>query len=391
MKNTEPSAQKRSTSIRRGVIAVLLLFLFLLLLYVGWRLLFPQPQTPPSGGVSQKDTSSVQADTVVSDSAASTDTLADTADTKDTVAVKPPPKRVVKPEAVKPPKKDTALTADTAAADTTIADTTDSLALQEQDDPCDEDTTSPWIYPEPAGGLHRQITDVSLVSSEKLDIQWRLGEHGQWRTYSGRPIRIDSSQTLFYRGKDSCGNEMAVRSEYYEIRISDVDGYCPEDMEYVEIGDSRFCIDRYEWPNRKGAVPQAYISIYHAKDSCFTVGKRLCTSEEWSMACAGAYGWKYPYGGDYEPRACNTTGDSARAAGSNPECRGYFNVYDMAGNLAEWTDTRARENTSFYNVMGGFWDSGSRSACFDSRYSYFPQNRHNPVGFRCCKDAAAEK
>jgi hypothetical protein len=42
-------------------------------------------------------------------------------------------------------------------------------------------------------------------------------------------------------------------------------------------------------------------------------------------------------------------------------------------------------------VMGGFWQSGPRSGCFDIRYSYFPQNRHNPVGFRCCKDIGPSK
>jgi formylglycine-generating enzyme required for sulfatase activity len=59
----------------------------------------------------------------------------------------------------------------------------------------------------------------------------------------------------------------------------------------------------------------------------------------------------------------------------------------MAGNLAEWTSTPSPQNSSFNNVMGGYWESGSQSRCADARYSYFPQNRHNPVGFRCCKDA----
>jgi formylglycine-generating enzyme required for sulfatase activity len=58
----------------------------------------------------------------------------------------------------------------------------------------------------------------------------------------------------------------------------------------------------------------------------------------------------------------------------------------MAGNLAEWTSTRSSKNDRFYNVMGGFWESGPQSTCFDKRYSYFPQNRHNPVGFRCCSE-----
>ena len=58
----------------------------------------------------------------------------------------------------------------------------------------------------------------------------------------------------------------------------------------------------------------------------------------------------------------------------------------MSGNLLEWTSTRAAENGTFTYAMGGFWESGPKSACGDKRYSYYPQNRHNPVGFRCCGD-----
>ncbi len=390
MKKNSKSIQKRSSITRRVSMTVLLLLLLILLLYVGWRVFFHQPNQQISRSAKHVDTSSSAVDTIVSDSLTdssktSTDTLKDTIETEHSDKFKPesPSNEKTKAPKLKPPQPSTVPdTADT----TDSTDTVDSLSSTEN--PCARDTTTPWIYPEPAGGLHRQVVDVSFVSDEKADIRWRLGESDRWRKYNGRPIRIDSSRTLFYWASDTCGNEMTVRSEYYEIQISDVNGFCPSDMEYIEIGETRFCIDRYEWPNRKGSLPQALISFYHAQDSCFTAGKRLCSSEEWSMACAGAYGWRYPYGKEYEPRACNTTRNAVQNSGSNPECRGYFNVYDMAGNLAEWTDTRAGENNNFYNVMGGFWDSGSRSACFDSRYSYFPQNSHNPVGFRCCKDAA---
>jgi formylglycine-generating enzyme required for sulfatase activity len=158
-------------------------------------------------------------------------------------------------------------------------------------------------------------------------------------------------------------------------------------MEPVRVGATSFCIDRYEWPNRKGHLPRAYVSVFQAMDTCASAGKRLCTADEWTIACTGPYGWKYPYGALYERYACFTHDTTARPSGSRPECRGYFGIFDMSGNCAEWTSTRSAVNPRFYNVMGGFWESGPQSGCFDVRYSYFPQNRHNPVGFRCCKDA----
>jgi formylglycine-generating enzyme required for sulfatase activity len=140
-----------------------------------------------------------------------------------------------------------------------------------------------------------------------------------------------------------------------------------------------------------GRKPKSNISLYQAKDSCVIVGKTLCTTKEWTFACQGGKNRNYPYGNKYEPMACNTRDTTVYKSGSFPECRGYFEVYDMSGNLAEWTDTRSSKNSDFYNVMGGFWKSGSQSSCTKARYSYYPQNYHNPVGFRCCKELQVVK
>jgi formylglycine-generating enzyme required for sulfatase activity len=179
---------------------------------------------------------------------------------------------------------------------------------------------------------------------------------------------------------------MAPRTEKYEIGSARPAGKCAEGMEHVSVSGTSFCVDRYEWPNRKGTRPATFVSLYQAMDSCFSKGKRLCSRDEWKVACAGPYGWQYAYGDQFEPRACVTSDTATWKSGSRPECRGYFGVFDMSGNAMEWTSTRSSANNRFYDVMGGFWESGSQSRCYDVRYSYFPQNRHNPVGFRCCSD-----
>jgi hypothetical protein len=257
---------------------------------------------------------------------------------------------------------------------------------------CRGDTAAPWVYPDPSGGLHRQAVKVIFGATKPCAIEWKTDSTaaGEWKTYRGDTITIEVTTTLFFRAHDSCGNRMEERDERYEIQTAQVSKYCPEDMEYIKVGATRFCIDRYEWPNKKKAQPLSFISIYSAMDSCVCVGKRLCASDEWTLACTGPYGWKYPYGAVYEPRACVSHDTTARPSGSKPECRGFFEVYDMAGNCAEWTNTRSNRNTQFYNVKGGFWESGPHSSCHEVHYSYYPQNRHNPVGFRCCKDAAQQ-
>ena len=259
-------------------------------------------------------------------------------------------------------------------------------------DPCTDDTIPPWVYPDPSGGLHYGKIVVHFVISKPCSISWRFNDKKVWNYYSigSDSIEIAQNTILCYKAKDSCGNTMDTRYEQYEISMPHKQKFCPENMEYVVSGNRKFCIDRYEWPNKKNYKPKSNISIYHAMDSCFKVGKRLCTTEEWSLACSGIHGWKYTYGDNYEPNACVTKDTSVQLIGKRPECRGYFQVFDMSGNLAEWTNTRSVKNRSFYNVMGGFWESGPQSTCIDARYSYYPTNTHNPVGFRCCKEENKE-
>jgi hypothetical protein len=276
---------------------------------------------------------------------------------------------------------------DTARSDTGRAES-DAAFLDRDSLGCKADTGELWVYPEPSGGQHRGPVLVALHGNRICTISWRIEPDTAWREFADTQIDIGKTGTLDFKAVDRCGRVMEPRQEYYEIAPVQTSVECPEAMEFVKIGNTQFCIDRYEWPNRKGAIPVSFVTLYQAMDSCYGAGKRLCTAEEWSLACSGPFSWKYPYGQRYEHNACVTADTIVRPSGSKPECRAYYGAFDMAGNLLEWTSTPAKANPQFNEVMGGFWESGSHSGCFDIRYSYFPQNRHNPVGFRCCKDAS---
>jgi hypothetical protein len=370
---------KRGGNRRFAALLLLLLLLLVILLGIWWWLHQNRQKTTGANGVRPDSTATIDTtrQSIIIDSIADTsyqsmrsDTTADTSRT-DSVqhAAKPRHPRRIRPV------PDSSVQTDTAN------DSTAMVAV----DRCAGDTIAPWVYPDPSGGLHRTTITVRFAATKSCSISWRMSVDSAWQAYTGQPIDISRTASIQFKAIDSCGNSMTPRTETYEIRPLPGPNVCPADMEYIEVQTNRFCIDVYEWPNRKGVRPSSYVSIYQAQDSCFTLGKRLCTQDEWSLACGGPYGWRYPYGAAYEPHACNTRDTTMYLAGSKPECRGYFNVFDMAGNMAEWTDTRSQRNVNFYNVMGGFWESGPAGDCFSVRYSYFPQNRHNPVGFRCCK------
>ena len=83
---------------------------------------------------------------------------------------------------------------------------------------------------------------------------------------------------------------------------------CPDDMVYIAGGPTQigfppplqrwmepvrtvtlegYCVDRYEWPNQKGVLPEGWLTWDEARANCEGVGKRLCTSAEWERACRG--------------------------------------------------------------------------------------------------------
>jgi len=128
---------------------------------------------------------------------------------------------------------------------------------------------------------------------------------------------------------------------------------CPNEM--VSI-NGMFCIDRYEYPNRKGVIPEKGLTWQEAAMACKDEGKRLCTYEEWKLACQGQNGNKYPYGNQFQPGACNdshTPGDrDVMPSGSMQDCVSDFGVYDMSGNVWEWISDSYKNGAS-RGVRGG--------------------------------------
>lgn len=117
-------------------------------------------------------------------------------------------------------------------------------------------------------------------------------------------------------------------------------GLLNETKWFAALADVPYCIDIYEYPNRRGAKP-AQMSYFDAAAACAEEGKRLCSSVEWVRACVGPEGSDFPYGAAYQPARCNTL-DNPRsrglaAAGSYADCVNGYGLFDMSGNAAEWT------------------------------------------------------
>lgn len=172
----------------------------------------------------------------------------------------------------------------------------------------------------------------------------------------------------------------------------------------------RFCVDRYEWPNRVGEKPAVFATWYDAKRSCASAGKRLCQRSEWTLACEGPKRAPYPYGWERFPSPCNVsrpveeadakklvapgTRDAeiarlwqADPIGSHPDCVSAFGAYDMVGNVDEWTDNSEEGSAQISTLNGGYWGP-VRNTCRLTTRSHGPEFQFYQIGFRCCADTA---
>jgi hypothetical protein len=170
----------------------------------------------------------------------------------------------------------------------------------------------------------------------------------------------------------------------------------------------RYCIDRYEYPNKKGSRPEVMNNFYHAQVLCAKEDKRICTETEWTMACEGPSYKPYPYGyvrdskkclGDlpygYPSKAKLWKRDAAEierlwqgvTSGSQPDCVSDYGVHDMPGNADELAASERFNDGKFDNVTtGGPWYKGVRNQCRPKIYEHDEGFQYYYLSFRCCKE-----
>ncbi|HEY3444992.1 MAG TPA: SUMF1/EgtB/PvdO family nonheme iron enzyme [Myxococcales bacterium] len=211
-------------------------------------------------------------------------------------------------------------------------------------------------------------------------------------------------------------------------------GGCPAGMLRV----STFCIDRFEaaleeiladdsrvpWSpyfnpaghrvravSLRGAVPQGYVNETQAAAACAEAGKRMCSDTEWKRACQGPSGTTYPYGNTRQTGVCNDHRSEHPAAelygteaswiyshidspclnqlvdglaltGGYSGCVTAEGVFDMMGNLHEWTADPAG------TFRGGFYVDTVQNGngCLYATTAHDVSHWDYSTGFRCCAD-----
>lgn len=166
------------------------------------------------------------------------------------------------------------------------------------------------------------------------------------------------------------------------------------------------------YPPGKANHPVTEVTWYDAVAYCKWAGKRLPSDQEWEKAARGTDGRMFPWGNEFDINKANTPqrwmalrqeGDTL-PVGSFPGGASPYGVYDMSGNVWEWTSSwykaypgnkHPSENYGeiYKTLKGGSWWDCTFYKCGISapvfNRSFFIRTTHNKsFGFRCAKDAA---
>ncbi len=330
-------------------------------------------------------------------------------------------------------------TTDSAAEETPLAKYQHSIQASESCDACHEKNQVNIFKSSMANDClecHSSGENDSAISvAEKEDKKYTDPYADRLKIAPPPEVNAGMSVPMYYSdtriGKEP--NEMILIPAGKFIRGSN--NRLPDEGPEYEAETKAFWIDKYEvtnlqykqfiyatnrkspkhfrnrtYPEGKVDHPVVFVSWYDAYDYCKWAGKRLPTDIEWEKAARGTDGRNYPWGDEFDVNKVNspvrwstlhmqgdTTPVGSFEAGKSP-----YGLYDMSGNVWEWTDSwytqypgnkwPSENYGELYKVLkGGSWWDCSFYQCGVSapsfNRSYFKQNiKNSSFGFRCAKD-----
>lgn len=160
-----------------------------------------------------------------------------------------------------------------------------------------------------------------------------------------------------------------------------------------------------------GAHPQVCVDWCDASAYCSWRGMRLCGSRQggsldiemlddpslsqWLAACSAEGTTDFPYGQGYVEQQCNdgkAALETTVEVGTSPACVTATGIFDLSGNVAEWTDSCLPPDSNGDNCAqrGGYFGSTTDTlncVAGDDGYTRTSESRSasSPrLGFRCC-------
>ncbi len=147
--------------------------------------------------------------------------------------------------------------------------------------------------------------------------------------------------------------------------------------------------------------PVVLVSLKYAMSYCSWKGNkmgrryRLPTEEEWEKAARGVDSRIFPWGNEWNPDYLNS-GDryeSTTPVSTFSQGRSVYGVYDLVGNLFEWTSTPWEKMTpgkqgEKFVLKGCSWDDLPGTCRAAMRHGRPGKSKHILIGFRCVSEVS---
>ncbi|MBL8050089.1 MAG: SUMF1/EgtB/PvdO family nonheme iron enzyme [Anaerolineales bacterium] len=247
-----------------------------------------------------------------------------------------------------------------------------------------------------------------------------LSLRGELNGFIYQPIDMNNYWVLIPEGEfkmgleDSHYNEVPEHSVYLES--FEIGRYEITNQQFEQCVKAGYCLrtSDVKTPYYKKTHPVVNVSWYAAQDFCKWVGGRLPTEAEWEKAASWDYELnlkrKFPWGDNIDCSFANYYGKNKESdacvgdttpVGSYKAGRSKYEVYDLTGNVWEWTsslpyqypynpnDGREDINSPFIRVArGGSWLDSEFNGRLTTTYrlTFYPLNSSNNLGFRCARD-----
>ncbi len=243
-------------------------------------------------------------------------------------------------------------------------------------------------------------------------------------TYEGTRIGdAPNEMVLISAGEFTMGSDGRLPDEgpAYKVMLKDyfMDRYEVTNLQYKQFIDAtsrkspRYFENR-TFPEGYADHPVVFVSWYDAEAYCAWAGKRLPTGEEWEKGARGDDARVYPWGNKFNITRANMPqrwqtlkeGGSTTPVGAFEEGKSPYGLYDMSGNVWEWTSSwykaypgnkKPTENygETYKTLKGGSWWNCSFYKCGASapafnRSFFLRTTRNKSFGFRCAKDVGDE-
>ena len=169
--------------------------------------------------------------------------------------------------------------------------------------------------------------------------------------------------------------------------------------ESKQVVIDKFFIDRFEVTQKQYELiigvnlsffigeqrPVEKLNWFEAMEYCRRIKKRLPTEWEWEWAARAGSVSKF-YWGEEDPELYgwfkkNSKKKTHSVGLKLPNALG---IYDMGGNVWEWTDSY-RETTGGKVLRGGSWRNSINAMASSKWITSLPIHRFHYVGFRCAK------